>query len=58
MMMHRILGNICLSGATVQEILSAADMVGLPDVVESCTDFLKNELHPTNAIGIYRLVVG
>lgn len=49
-----LLGQICLSATTVQEILSSADMIGLPEIVDSCTDYLRNELHPTNAIGIYR----
>ncbi len=32
-------------------------MLGIFEVVESCTDYLKNELHPSNAIGIYRYFV-
>lgn len=47
-------GQIYLTQSTVQEILVAADMLGLPEVIGSCTEFLKSELHPSNAIGIYR----
>jgi len=47
-------GEIFLSASCVQEVLTAANMIGLPEVVDSCTDYLKTELHPTNAIGIYR----
>jgi len=48
-------GQVFLTQTTVQEVLVAADMLGLPEVIDSCTEFLKSELHPSNAIGIYRL---
>jgi actin-binding protein IPP len=35
--------------------MTAADMIQLKDVVASCTQFMKSELHPSNAVGIYRL---
>lgn len=38
----------------MQELLAAADMLQLPEVVEGCCDFLCVELHPTNALGILR----
>lgn len=53
-----IAGQIFLSANSVQEILTAADMLGIFDVVESCTDYLKSELHPSNAVGIYRFAEG
>ena len=34
----------------------AADMLQLKEVVHGCTEFLKSELHTSNAIGIYRQV--
>jgi len=47
-------GQIFLTQTNVQEILIAADLFELREVIESCTDFLKSQLHPTNAIGIFR----
>ena len=34
-----------------QDLLAVADMLGLSDVLEVCCDFLKHQLHPSNAIG-------
>ena len=34
-----------------QDLLAAADMFGLEEVVVACCTFLKQELHPSNAIG-------
>ena len=39
-----------------QDLLAVADMLGLSDVLEVCCDFLKNQLHPSNAIGTPLLV--
>ena len=36
-----------------QDILISADMIELSDVVSRCTEFLKCELHESNAIGKY-----
>ena len=36
----------------MQDILVSADMIGLTEVVSKCTEFLKCELHESNAIGI------
>jgi actin-binding protein IPP len=47
-------GQIFLTQSTVQEVLVAADMLGLPEVIDACTEYLRTELHSTNAIGIYR----
>lgn len=38
----------------MQEILAAADMLELPEIVEGCCEFLCRELHATNALGILR----
>lgn len=38
----------------VQELLAAADMLQLNEVVDGCCEFLCRELHATNALGILR----
>ena len=43
-----------ISQENVQDLMVAADMLELKEVVNGCTEYLKNELHITNAIGIYR----
>lgn len=47
-------GEINISQDNVQDLMVAADMLELKEVVGGCTEFLKHELHATNAIGIYR----
>jgi actin-binding protein IPP len=49
-----IIGEININQDNVQEMMVAADMLELKEVVVGCTEFLKHELHATNAIGIYR----
>ena len=44
-------GSIHISQTNVQDILISADMIELSDVVTRCTEFLKSELHESNAIG-------
>ncbi len=44
-------GCIRLNEGTCQDLLAAADMLGLSDVLEVCCVFLKEQLHPSNAIG-------
>jgi len=51
-------GKLSLCQENVQDILVAADMIELKEVVEICTEFLKVELHETNSIGIYRFADG
>lgn len=51
-------GKLSLCQENVQDILVAADMIELKEVVEICTEFLKVELHETNCIGIYRFADG
>ena len=51
-------GEINIVQHNVQELLIAADMLQLADVVSLCTSFLKQELHSSNAIGIYRFSEG
>jgi hypothetical protein len=49
-------GEVNITQENVQELMAAADMLQLREVVVGCTQFLKNELHFSNAIGIYRQV--
>jgi hypothetical protein len=48
------IGEVCITQENVQELMAAADMLQLREVVLGCTQFLKTELHPSNAVGIYR----
>lgn len=47
-------GEVRIDQANVQELMIAADMLELIEVVEGGTEYLRKELHPSNAIGIYR----
>ncbi|XP_019875864.2 actin-binding protein IPP isoform X2 [Aethina tumida] len=47
-------GEVCINQNNVQELMIAADMLELSEVVDGCTEFLMKELHPLNAIGIYK----
>ncbi|XP_011191149.1 actin-binding protein IPP isoform X1 [Zeugodacus cucurbitae] len=47
-------GRCEITQSNVQELLAAADMLQLPEVVDGCCDFLCRELHATNALGILR----
>lgn len=47
---------MALCQENVQDMIVAGDMLELKEVVHGCTEFLKNELHITNAVGIYRFV--
>lgn len=47
-------GKIDISQSNVQELLAAADMLQLHEVVDGCCEFLRCELHVTNALGILR----
>ncbi|XP_075220268.1 actin-binding protein IPP [Lycorma delicatula] len=51
-------GEIVITQENVQELMIAADMLELNDAVIGCTEFLKQELHATNAVGIYRFAEG
>ena len=53
-MSYVVAGEININQENVQELMIAADMLELNEVVVGCTEFLKHELHATNAIGIYR----
>jgi actin-binding protein IPP len=47
-------GVLEIDQINVQELLAAADMLQLHDVVSGCAQFLCRELHPSNALGILR----
>jgi ribosomal protein S17E len=47
-------GKIDITQVNVQELLAAADMLQLTEVVEGCSMYLCRELHPSNALGILR----
>lgn len=47
-------GKVHISQDYVQELFAAADMLQLQEIVDGCCDFLCNELHPSNALGILR----
>lgn len=51
-------GNVCINQNNVQELIVAADMLELHEVVLGCSEFLIKELHPINAVGIYRFAEG
>jgi kelch-like protein 2/3 len=45
-------GQISISEDNVQTLLPAANLLQLMDVKEACSEFLKSQLHPSNALGI------
>lgn len=47
-------GHVHIEQFNVQELLAAADMLQIPEVVSECCAFLCRELHPSNALGILR----
>ncbi|KAJ2952769.1 hypothetical protein O0L34_g7129 [Tuta absoluta] len=47
-------GEIMIDKATVQHLLIAADMLQLRELVTGCGEFLRRELHTSNALGIFR----
>lgn len=50
-------GEITIDKTTVQHLLIAADMLQLRELVTGCGEFLRRELHPSNALGIFRFVL-
>ncbi|XP_015598236.1 actin-binding protein IPP [Cephus cinctus] len=47
-------GNVDITQDNVQELFAAADMLELDEVVAGCIDYLQQQLHYSNALGIYR----
>ncbi|RUS78504.1 hypothetical protein EGW08_013751 [Elysia chlorotica] len=46
-------GVVSVSAETCQDLLSAADMLGIEDVVDICSQFLIESLEPCNCVGIF-----
>ncbi|XP_062338385.1 actin-binding protein IPP [Osmerus eperlanus] len=49
-------GTINVSVENVQELIVAADMLQLSEVVSICGEFLKGHLDPSNCVGIYQFL--
>ncbi|XP_048845793.1 actin-binding protein IPP isoform X2 [Brienomyrus brachyistius] len=49
-------GMIDLNVDSVQELIVAADMLQLSEVVSICCEFLKSQMDPSNCIGIYQFL--
>ncbi|KAK2583482.1 hypothetical protein KPH14_009450 [Odynerus spinipes] len=47
-------GNVDITEDNVQELFAAADMLELDEVVSGCITYLQQQLHYSNALGIYR----
>lgn len=47
-------GNVDITQDNVQELFAAADMLELDEVVAGCIAYLCQQLHYSNALGIYR----
>ncbi|XP_076675062.1 actin-binding protein IPP isoform X1 [Andrena cerasifolii] len=47
-------GYVDITQDNVQELFAAADMLELDEVVSGCIVYLKQQLHYSNALGIYR----
>lgn len=45
-------GHIRITELTVCQLLPAATMFQVPNVIDACCGFLERQLDPTNAIGI------
>ncbi|XP_016307156.1 actin-binding protein IPP [Sinocyclocheilus anshuiensis] len=49
-------GSIDVTVDTVQELMVAADMLHLSEVVDICGEFLRAHMDPSNCVGIYRFL--
>lgn len=47
-------GEVAVVEDNVQELLAAANMLQIQQIVRSCCTFLQKQLHPSNCVGIYR----
>lgn len=47
-------GKVEIDQKNVQELMAAADMLQINEVVDGCCEYLVRELHPSNALGILR----
>lgn len=47
-------GSVSVTEDNVQELMLAADMLNVTDIVQTCSDFLSEQLCPENCIGIWQ----
>ncbi|XP_068095597.1 actin-binding protein IPP [Hyperolius riggenbachi] len=47
-------GSVYISTENVQELMTAADMLQLHDVVQLCCDFLKEQIEVANCVGFFQ----
>lgn len=52
----RLSGMISVTVDNVQELMVAADMLQLQEVVTVCGEFLKGHMDPTNCVGIFQFL--
>lgn len=50
--MSNILAEIDVHESNAECLLAAACLLQLADVVEACSNFMSQQLHPTNCLGI------
>ena len=51
---YLVLGTGSISEENCQDVLAAANMFGIGELVRICSKFLKQQLHQENCLGIYR----
>jgi hypothetical protein len=49
---HAYYGTVGVDEENVCELLQTSDYLCVPDIVQLCCDFLKNNLDPENCIGV------
>ena len=54
--MFYVLGEVTVTDANCQDLLTAADMFSISEVIEACCTFLANQLCPANALGRSKLI--
>jgi hypothetical protein len=47
-------GTVDIEDENVCELLETSEYLCVPDIVQLCCDFLKNNLDPENCIGVMR----
>lgn len=52
----RLSGAISVTVENVQELMVAADMLQLQEVVSVCGEFLKGHMDPSNCVGIFQFL--
>ncbi len=49
-------GSVDVTVDTVQELMVAADMLQLSEVVDICGEFLRAHMDPSNCVGVFRFL--